>query len=82
MVYKRLLKPNGLIEQFGFANINARPITITLPVNYINTYKAFVTTNNETGIDRFVQTQDKQSGSFKILMDATNAYADWETVGY
>ena len=73
---------NGLIEQFGFANINARPITITLPVNYINTYKAFVTTNNETGVDRFVQTQDKQSGSFKILMDAINAYADWETAGY
>lgn len=51
-------------------------------MNYINTYKAFVTTNNETGIDRFVQTLDKQSGSFKILMDATNTYADWETVGY
>ena len=51
-------------------------------MNYINTYKAFVTVTNEVGVDRFVQTQDKKSDSFKILMDATGTYADWETVGY
>lgn len=82
MASKRILKSNGLIDQFGVANVNARPITITLLVNYIDTYKAFVTANSETGVDRFVQTQDKKSGSFKILMDATGTYVDWETAGY
>lgn len=45
-------------------------------------YKVLATVTNESGVDRFIQTINKDYGSFQILTDATNCYADWLVIGY
>lgn len=56
--------------------------TVTLPVNYsTKNYRILLTPNREIVIDRYFQSYEKNTGSFKVRTDASSVYMEWFTIG-